>query len=146
MKNIFFTHIEAVFATALLAFIFANRYEYMNNDKLLVNFKSSPLLRSFIWGPLWRISRNRQDRRHPNDQDCSISASDNWKAAQHGFEFILYSTLSSDVYALTHKSVGTFSTVLVLIILLKFILIRRNSQTSVRYHLNMLACQHRSKE
>ena len=83
----------------------------MNEDELLVNLEST------LSSALSSEARGDADAAvvktdaHPNDQDCSISDSDNCKGAQQFFESILSSALSSDVYTTPSKTVGKFSTV-----------------------------------
>ena len=66
---------------------------------------------------------------HPNDQDCSISESENWKGAKQCIESIFSFPISSYVFKSPHKTVGTFSTVLFLKTLITSFVIRTKAKT-----------------
>ena len=83
----------------------------MNEDELLVRLESP------LFSALPSEARGDADAAvdktaaHPNDQDCSISESDNWKSAQQCFRFFLSSALSSEARGTASRNCGNVPTV-----------------------------------
>ncbi len=83
----------------------------MNEDELLVSLESplSSALPSEARGDA--DAAVAKTAAHPNDQDCSISESDNWKGAQQCFRLFLSSALSSEARGAASRNCGNVPTV-----------------------------------